>query len=88
MHLWPVFQVFPDVGRAPSTDVVRTTLHAILSRFNNTKGTPFRGTGLYLASASGALAQWPQLLDTAEKVPTASAAAVSLPILSARGDFP
>jgi hypothetical protein len=59
-----------------------------MSRFHNRNDDRFFGGGLCLASGSGALAQWPQLLDIAEKVPTASAAPVSLPILSARGDSP
>jgi hypothetical protein len=43
-----------------------------LSRFSNRDDLRLPLSGLYLASRSRGLAQWAQLLDIAEKVPTAS----------------
>jgi hypothetical protein len=43
-----------------------------LSRFSNITAPALPLPGLYLASQSRGLAQWMQLLDIAEKVPTAS----------------
>ena len=61
----------------------------VLSRFSNTGKPPPAAFGLYLASRSPSLAQWPQLLDIREKVFRRQALKpqpVSLPILSVRGE--